>query len=44
MGAEVIYPHGTFNCFTSPESAFQLGMARLYNDYYNELFGDHPLE
>lgn len=42
VGAEVIYPHGTFNCFTSPDPAFQLVMARLYNDYYHELFGGHP--
>lgn len=42
VGAEVIYPHGTFNCFTSPDPAFQLAMAQVLNDYYHELFGAHP--
>jgi predicted TIM-barrel fold metal-dependent hydrolase len=42
IGAEVIYPHGTFNTFTSPDPEFQLALARLYNDYYHEIFGDHP--
>lgn len=42
VGAEVIYPHATFNCFTSPDPRFQLAMARVCNDYYHELFGEHP--
>lgn len=42
IGAEVIYPHGTFNCFTSPDPGFQLAMARVCNDYYHEVFGAHP--
>ena len=42
IGAEVIYPHGTLNSFTSPDPAFQLAMARVYNDYYNETFSGHP--
>ena len=41
VDAEVIYPHGTFNTFSSPDPAFQLALARVYNDYYHELFGDH---
>ena len=40
--AEVIYPHGTFNTFTSTDSGFQLALARLYNDYYHEIFGAYP--
>lgn len=39
---EVIYPHGTFNTFNSPDPDFQLAMARNYNDYYHELFGKRP--
>ena len=42
IGAEVIYPHGTFNTFSSRDPGFQLAMARLYNDYYHELFGARP--
>lgn len=41
IAAEVIYPHGMFNCFTSPDPAFQLAMARVCNDYYHELFSVH---
>ena len=39
---EVIYPHGTFNTFNSPDPDFQLAMARNYNNYYHELFGTRP--
>jgi predicted TIM-barrel fold metal-dependent hydrolase len=42
IGAEVIYPHGIFNTFSSPDPAFQLALARVYNDYYHEIFGAHP--
>jgi len=38
---EVIYPHGTFNTFTSRDPKFQLALARNYNDYYHEIFGEH---
>lgn len=38
----MIYPHGTFNTFNSPDPHFQLALARLYNDYYHEIFGAHP--
>ena len=41
ISAEVIYPHGIFNTFTSPDPAFQLALARVYNDYYHEIFGAH---
>ena len=41
ISAEVIYPHGIFNTFTSPDAEFQLALARVYNDYYHELFGAH---
>ena len=42
VSAEVIYPHGTFNTFNSPDAQFQLALARNYNDYYHEVFGQHP--
>ena len=38
----MIYPHGTFNTFNSPDPHFQLAMARNYNDYYHEIFGSRP--
>lgn len=41
ISAEVIYPHGIFNTFTSPDADFQLALARVYNDYYHELFAAH---
>ena len=41
VSAEVIYPHGTFSTFSSPDPGFQLALARVYNDYYHELFGAH---
>ena len=42
ISAEVIYPHGIFNAFTSSDPEFQLALARVYNDYYNEIFGAYP--
>ena len=42
VSAEVIYPHGTFNTFSSRDPGFQLALARVYNDYYNEVFGAYP--
>lgn len=41
ISGEVIYPHGTFNVFTSPDPAFQRALARVYNDWYHEVFGAH---
>ena len=37
---EVIYPNGMFGAFESPDPAYQMALARLYNDYYLEIFGD----
>ena len=42
ISAEIIYPHGTFNTFSSPDPDFQLALAQVYNDYYQEIFGDYP--
>ena len=39
--AEIIYPHGVFTTFASPDPDFQMVMARLLNDYYHEIFGEH---
>ena len=41
IGAEVIYPHGVFTTFSSPDPDFQMVMARVLNDYYHEIFGAH---
>ena len=42
VNGEVIYPHGTFNTFCSPDPAFQLALARVYNDWYHEIFAAFP--
>lgn len=42
VSGEVIYPHGIFNTFSSPDPAFQLALARVYNDWYHEVFGPYP--
>ena len=39
---EVIYPNGIFGCFASPDPGYQMALAQLYNDYYQEIFGDAP--
>ena len=41
ISAEIIYPHGIFTTFASPDSEFQMAMARMFNDYYHEIFGAH---
>ena len=41
IGAEIIYPHGVFTTFASPDPDFQMVMARVLNDYYHEIFGAH---
>ena len=41
VSAEVIYPNGMFNVFSSPDPGFQMSMAQLYNNYYLDAFGDH---
>ena len=40
--AEVIYPHGTFNTFSSRDPGFQIALARVYNDWNHETFGGYP--
>ena len=42
ISAEVIYPNGVFTLFSSPDPDYQLAIARLYNDFYHEVFGPHP--
>ena len=42
VSGEVIYPHGTFHTFSSRDPGFQLALARVYNDFYDEVFGKHP--
>ena len=42
VSAEVIYPHGTFHTFSSKDPGFQLALSKVYNDYYNEVFGAAP--
>jgi hypothetical protein len=42
IGAEVIYPHGTFNCFTSPDPGFQLvGIPAPHCDLGYDLLHEH---
>ena len=41
VSAEVIYPQGIFKIFASPDPDYQLVFARLYNDWYAEVFGAH---
>ena len=41
VSAEVIYPQGIFKILASPDPDYQLVFARLYNDWYAEIFGAH---
>lgn len=41
ISAEVIYPNGLFKVFTSPDPEYQLALARVYNDWYAEVFEGH---
>ena len=41
VNAEVIYPHASLKAFTSPDPGYQLAMARVTNDWYMEIFGEH---
>ena len=41
VSAEVIYPNGIFEAFSSPEPAYQLAVCSLYNDYYWDVFSSH---
>lgn len=42
VNAEVIYPQAVFKIFSSPDPGYQLALARLYNDWHHEIFGEHP--
>ena len=42
VAAEVIYPQGIFKAFASPDTGYQRALTSLYNDWYREIFGDHP--
>ena len=39
--AEIIYPHGVFTTFSSPDPDFQMAMARILNDYYHAIFAEY---
>ena len=41
ISAEVIYPQAIFKILASPDPDYQLVFARLYNDWYVEIFGEH---
>ena len=41
VSAEVIYPQAIFKILASPDPDYQLVFARLYNDWYAEVFGGH---
>ena len=41
VSAEVIYPNGIFEAFSSPEPRYQLAVCSLYNDYYWDVFSSH---
>lgn len=40
--AEVIYPNQSLNLYNSPDPAYQMALARAYNDWIIELFGPYP--
>ena len=41
VSAEVIYPQGTMKMFSSPSPGFRMALAKIYNDFYMETFGEH---
>ena len=41
VSGEIIYPTGYLLTTTSPDPRLQLALARLYNDWYHEIFGDY---
>ena len=41
VSAEVIYPQAIFKILASPDPDYQLVFARLYNDWYAEVFSGH---
>ena len=42
VAAEVLYPNSLLTLFASPDPAYQMAVARAYNDWAIELFGGHP--
>ncbi len=42
IAEEVLYPNSLLTLFASPDPEFQIGVARAYNDWAIELFGEHP--
>ena len=40
--AEIVYPTSAMSTFVSPDPAFQMAMARTYNDWAHDIFGGHP--
>jgi predicted TIM-barrel fold metal-dependent hydrolase len=41
IDAEVIYPNDTLGVYQSPDPTYQMAMARAYNDWVSEWFGEH---
>ena len=41
VSAEVIYPNGIFEAFSSPEPGYQMAVCSLYNNYYWDVFSAH---
>ena len=42
VSGEVIYPQGIFKSFASPDAGYQRALTSLYNDWYHDIFGEHP--
>ena len=42
ISGEVIYPQGIFKSFASPDPGYQAALTGVYNDWYHEIFGEHP--
>ena len=42
VSAEVIYPQGIFKAFASSDPGYQRALTGVYNDWYHEIFGEHP--
>jgi predicted TIM-barrel fold metal-dependent hydrolase len=42
VSAEVIYPNQSLFLYNSPDPAYQMAVARAYNDWAMELFGGRP--
>lgn len=41
LNGEVIYPQGIFTVYYSKDPGYQCAVTSLYNDWYQEVFGEH---